>query len=192
MRELIYYVATTLDGFIAHEDGSFDGFPWDDAYGSDLFASFPETIPAHLRGEGGTRADNKRFDAVLMGRKTYEVGLQDGVTNPYPTLDQYVFSRTTKESPDEHVTLVSENAVDVVNALKQESGKAIWLCGGANLATTLFAADLIDRLIVKLNPVLFGAGIPLFAGNIKQTTLELTDSKIYRSGHVLLHYRVKR
>src|SRR5690606_32914308 len=100
MRELIYYVASTLDGFIAHEDGSFEGFPWDDAYGADLFASFPETIPAHLREGQSTRAGNKYFDAVLMGRKTYEVGLQEGITSPYPTLEQYVFSRTMKESPD--------------------------------------------------------------------------------------------
>lgn len=191
MRKLIYYVAATLDGFIAREDGSHDGFLWDDAYGADLAASFPETIPVHLRGRDGSRADNRRFDAVLMGRKTYEVGLQEGITSPYPTLDQYVFSRTMKESPSAHVTLVRENAVEVVNALKQESGKAIWLCGGAGLATTLLAADVIDGLIVKVNPVLFGSGIPLFAEDIKQTTLELTDSKVYRSGHVLLHYRVK-
>jgi hypothetical protein len=39
-----YYVAATLDGFIAHEDGSFDGFLWDDDYGVYLLASFPETF----------------------------------------------------------------------------------------------------------------------------------------------------
>jgi len=46
MRQVFYYVASTLDGFIAHEDGSHDGFPWDDEYGSDLLTSFPETFPA--------------------------------------------------------------------------------------------------------------------------------------------------
>lgn len=192
MRELIYYIAATLDGFIAHEDGSLDGFPWNDDYVADLSASFPETIPAHLRGDEGSRADNKWFDAVLMGRKTYEVGLAEGVTNPYPSLDQYVFSRTMKDSPDEHVQLVTENSVNVVRALKQQEGKAIWLCGGGSLATTLWAADLIDKLIVKLNPVLFGSGIPLFSGDGKPTALELTDSKRYSSGHMLLHYRVRR
>jgi len=190
MRELIYYVATTLDGFIAHEDGSFAGFPWDDAYGADLFASFPETIPPQLLGRAITRADNKWFDAVLMGRKTYEVGLQVGITSPYPTLDQYVFSRTMPASPEAQVTLVTENAIEVVSALKQEPGKAIWLCGGGDLATTLRAAGLIDKLILKLNPVLFGAGIPLFSGGTKQTALALTDHKIYKSGHALLHYQV--
>ncbi len=127
-----------------------------------------------------------------MGRKTYEMGLKEGITNPYDTLKSYLFSRTMKESPDEHVTLVSDNAVDVVRALKQEAGKAIWLCGGAALASTLFAADLVDTISLKLNPVLFGSGIPLFSGSVHLTDLELTDSKVYRSGHVLLHYRVKR
>ncbi len=192
MRKLIYYVAVTLDGFIADEEGSPDGFPFSDEYAAKLFASFPETFPGPFRKDEGTRADNKWFDAVLMGRKTYEVGLRVGVTNPYPTLDQYVFSRTMKESPDEQVELIAEDAVEVVRALKSETAKAIWLCGGADLATTLFSAALIDELIVKLNPVLFGSGIPLFGGRIDQTSLDLTDSTTYSTGHVLLHYAVQR
>jgi dihydrofolate reductase len=191
MRELIYYVAATLDGFIAHPDGSFDGFPWDAVYGADLATKFPETVPAHMRSAEHSQLANKRFDVVLMGRNTYEVGVKEGITSPYPTLQQYVFSHTMQASLDPHVTLVSANAVDVVRALKQESGKDIWLCGGAVLASTLFAADLVDQLIVKLNPVLFGSGIPLFGPSIKQTALEMAEHKIYPSGHSVLQYRVK-
>ena len=88
--------------------------------------------------------------------------------------------------------MVKDNAVDRVRTLKHERGKAIWLCGGATLATTLFAADLIDQLIVKLNPVLFGAGIPLFAPVVKHVAVELTEHKRYRSGHMLLFYQVQR
>jgi dihydrofolate reductase len=44
-------------------------------------------------------------------------------------------------------------------------GKDIYLCGGADLATTLFAENLIDEIILKLNPLLFGSGIPLFSGS---------------------------
>lgn len=192
MRDLIYYVATTLDGFIAHEDGTFNGFPWDDQFGADLFANFPETFPAHLRDDNGKRSGNKWFDVVLMGRKTYEVGLQEGVTNPYPTLNQYVFSRTLRESPDEQVRLIKEKAVQTVQSLKQKSGKAIWLCGGSDLASTFLEADLIDKFIVKMNPVVFGSGIPLFSKDIKQTALKLTDSKVYKSGHMLLYYQIEK
>lgn len=41
MRELIYYVAASLDGFIARKDGSFGGFPWDDTFGAHLLKTFP-------------------------------------------------------------------------------------------------------------------------------------------------------
>jgi dihydrofolate reductase len=192
MRELVYYVAVTLDGFIAHPDGSFDKFPWDAGYGADMAATFPETLPAHLRPAEHRSLENRWFDAVLMGRNTYEVGLKEGFSSPYPTLRQYVFSRSYHESPDPQVTLVSGDAAEAVQTLKQEDGKAIWLCGGSALASTLLMAGLIDRLILKLNPVVFGAGIPLFAPVVTQVLTDLTDHKRYPSGHMVLHYRVRR
>ncbi len=60
---------------------------------------------------------------------------------------------------------------------------------GGDLATTLFRE--INEIIMKLNPILLGSGIPLFSGVVKQTDLELTDSKIYSNGFMLLRYRVK-
>lgn len=174
MRALKYYVATSLDGFIAHQDGSYDGFVWDDEVAADFFDSFDW------------------FDTVLMGRKTYEVGLQEGKTSPYPMMRQYVFSRSMTTNPDENVELVSEKALDRVRALKQEEGKAIWLCGGGNLAAQLLKGDLLDEVILKVNPVLFGSGIPLFSNEIDVTPLELSRSKLYRNGTVLLFYKVRR
>lgn len=172
MRKLKYHVACTLDGFIARADGSFDCFLAEGEHVTDYLESF------------------KSYDVVLMGRKTYEVGLQLGVTNPYPMMRQYVFSRTMKQSPDENVTLVSENIADTVRALKQESGQAIYLCGGADLAAVLLAEQLIDEIIIKLNPVLLGSGIPLFSSLIKQAHLDLISSKVYKNGVLLLQYRV--
>ena len=187
MRKLKYYIACTVDGFIAREDGSFDCFPMEGEHFADLFDRFPETIPAHLQEALGIRAGNKQFDAVLMGRKTYEAGLSVGLTNPYPSLKQYVFSRSMQASPDENVQLVSDNPVGLVQELKKETGKDIWLCGGGDLAATLFRE--IDEMIVKLNPVVIGAGIPLFSRAIELTNLELVDRKIYSNGFMLLHYR---
>lgn len=191
MRELTYYVACSVDGFIAHSDGSHDGFSQDSDYFADLFASFPETVPSHLRDVMNVHGENKWFDTVLMGRKTYEIGLNEGVTSPYSHMKQYLFSRSIKKSPDENVELVSENVVELVAGLKQKPGKGIWLCGGANLATTLFANRLIDQLTLKINPFLMGTGIPLFSGVIQQTALELTDKKIYNNGVLLLYYKLK-
>jgi len=185
MRKLIYFIATTLDGFIAREDGSLDGFSWNEEFIAYLLSEFPETIPAHLKEETGSRDQNRVFDTVLMGRKTYEVGLKHGVTNPYPTLDQFVFSRTMKESPDENITLISENAVEIVRSLKEKPGKAIWICGGSESATLLLKFDLIDQIIVKVNPMILSSGIQLFSGENKQRSLFITDKR----GHLLLHYK---
>jgi len=189
MRKLIYYVACTVDGFIAREDGSFDCFLMEGEHFADLLESFPETIPGHLRDALEVSAANKLFDAVLMGRATYEVGLKIGVTNPYPQMEQYVFSRTMEESPDENVTLIKGDAVAAVRELKKHTGKDIWLCGGGELAATLFPE--IDELILKMNPVLLGTGIPLFSGTVGQNVLEPAESKSYHNGFMLLRYGVK-
>jgi dihydrofolate reductase len=140
VRSVVYYVAATVDGYIARPDGSFDDFPMDEEYLGALLAEYPETFPGHVRPAGATREDNRHFDAVLMGRTTYEVGLRVGVSSPYPTLDQYLFSTTMTASPDPAVTLVRDSVVDAVSHLKRGPGKSIWLCGGAQLAATLFAA----------------------------------------------------
>lgn len=175
MGKLKYYVAATLDGFIAQPDGSFGGFVWNDAFTAEFLASLRD------------------FGVVLMGRKTYEVGLREGVTSPYPFLRQFVFSRSMEASPDPAVTLVRDGAVDVVRALRADSPDDLWLCGGADLASTLFEAGLIDEVIVKVNPVLIGRGIPLFARPVPQTALELTRARTHdETGIAVLHYRVKR
>lgn len=189
MRKLIYYVACTLDGFIAHEDGSFDGFLTEGEHFIDLFKNFPETIPSHLRSEFGVDAENQHFDAVLMGRKTYEVGVAVGVTNPYPHMQQYLFSQSFLESPDPAVELVTKNPLAKVKELKQGVGKDIWLCGGGEVATQLFSE--IDELILKVNPVVIGKGIPLFRGEVKPTAVEVLESKSYPNGFRVDHYRVK-
>jgi dihydrofolate reductase len=189
VRKLIYYVACTADGFIARRDGSFDCFPMEGDHIAGLIESFPETIPGHLRGALGVRAANKEFDTVLMGRRTYEVGLAAGVTSPYPHLKQYVFSRGMARSPDAEVELVSGDAAGLVRELKGQAGKDIWLCGGGDLAAVLLPE--IDGLILKVNPLMLGTGIPLFAGSARQVGLELTGSRAYGSGVILLHYRVK-
>jgi dihydrofolate reductase len=189
-RRLVYYVACSVDGFIARKDGSFDWFLQEGDHLRDLIADFPETMPGHLRGPLGVSAPNRCFDTVLMGRHTYEVGRAIGVTSPYPHLRQYLFSRTLATSPDPSVQLVSSEPEALVRELKKERGKDIWLCGGADLAAAL--ADEIDDLILKSNPVLLGEGIPLFARGGPPRSLRLLHYKHYDNGFVRLHYRVQR
>jgi dihydrofolate reductase len=190
MRKLIYYIATSTDGFIADEAGSFAAFPMQGEHMADLVADFPETFPGPARGPLGITGPNRVFDAVLMGKATYDIGASQGLTSPYPQLEQYVFSRSLAQSPDPAVTLIRDNPVAAVRELKERSGRAIWLCGGSKLASTLF--DEIDEVIVKINPLLLGSGLPMFAGKVPPTTLRLIERKVYPSGYVRLHSALQR
>lgn len=172
MREVNYYVATSVDGFIAQPDGSFDGFLPEGPHVEDYVQSLAA------------------FDTVLMGRKTYEIGLREGKTDPYPTMESYVFSRTLERSPDKRVRLVSADAPGAVRRLRERYGKEIYLCGGAELARLLFAARLIDLITLKVNPFLMGDGIRLFSDVIRQTPLELVGSTVYSNGVLVNRYRV--
>jgi dihydrofolate reductase len=125
-----------------------------------------------------------------MGRHTYEVGSTLGITNPYPHLQQFVISSTLAESPDANVQLVTRDPVALVRSLKQQSGLDIWLCGGARLAGSLY--DEIDELVLKVNPIVLGAGIPLFRDTVRVTRLELTDHQTFTGGVAVHRYRVAR
>lgn len=173
MRTVSYYVATSVDGFIAHPDGSYDSFRPD--------PDFNEWFAASLA----------RFDTVLMGRATYEVGLEQGVTSPYPQISQQiVFSTTLRASPDPAVTVTAQDPVRLLSELRQGEGGDIWVCGGGVLSAQLLRAGLIDELIVKVNPFIMGEGIPLFAQDAPTTQMELVDGRSFDSGIHVATYRV--
>ncbi|GAA2530867.1 dihydrofolate reductase family protein [Pilimelia columellifera] len=188
MRELTYYVAVTIDGFIAAPDGDFGFFPLRGNHLTGLIKEFPETMPVHLRAALGlTDISARQFDTVLMGRRTYEPAARAGLTSAYPHLDQHVFSRTMREAPDPSVTLVNEDPVAYVRRLKQRSGLGIWLCGGSDLAGALLPE--LDQLILKVNPVLIGSGRPLFNRQFEVQQFTFMGTQAYDSGVVVQRYR---
>lgn len=174
MRKLTYHVATTVDGFIARRDGTVDFFPQEGDHSPDYLAAL------------------KAYGAVVMGRRTYEYGLSLGVTDPYPWMDTYVFSRSMKESPDPRVKVVAEDALGVVRRLKEHEGADIYLCGGGELATQLFDAGLVDEVILKVNPVLLGDGVALAPGVRAAMKLELLSTKVHAQGVIVARYAVRR
>lgn len=131
-------------------------------------------------------ADGDHFDTVLEGRRSYQIGLDAGVTNAYPHLRHVVFSRTLAESPDPGVELVATDPVAYVRELKRQQGKGIWLVGGATLAAAL--RPEIDRLVIKRAPIAIGAGIPLFAGEFAVDTYRPVHSDALDSGVVVTTY----
>ena len=132
-----------------------------------------------------------------MGKNTYEVGYKYGMkpgdpayADFNPDMKNYVFSRSANFESNARVQLVRQDEIAFIKNLKMEAGKDIWLCGGGALAGTLLEHELIDELLVKLNPVVFGSGIPLFGESKKGFNLSLLSSKMYESGVILLRYEI--
>lgn len=160
MRELTYYVAVTLDGFIAAPDGDASAFPVEGDHMAVLLEQYTDTIPSHVQAAVGIEADRSRFDTVVMGWRTYTPALDLGITHPYAHLRQIVATRSERDVA-EGIEL-TRDPVATVRALKAEPGSGIYLAGGGELAGAL--VDEIDRLVLKHNPFALGAGVPLFAG----------------------------
>ncbi|WP_024804120.1 dihydrofolate reductase family protein [Nocardia sp. BMG51109] len=193
MRKLVYFIASTLDGFIAGPDGSDPTGPggfWAPSadYVQHLIDEYPETLPGPARAALGVTAEGVHFDTVVEGRKSYEVGLAAGVTDAYAHLEHLVFSRTLTESPDPGIELVADDPVAAVRELKRDGGKDIWLVGGGELAGALYGE--IDRMIVKLSPLTIGTGIPLFGRNaaFAPNAWRLIDHTVLESGAAFLTY----
>jgi dihydrofolate reductase len=158
VRALTYFVAVSLDGFIAAPDHTFDAFPQQGDHIDWIFREWADTLPTVGQEMVGIEPDNSRFDTVLMGWNTYAAGFPHGVTDPYQHLRQYVFSRT-HDKADGDIVVTDRDPVAVVRELKAEpAGSGIWLCGGGRLASSL--VHEIDRLVLKVNPLLLGSGIP--------------------------------
>ncbi|MEV3920727.1 dihydrofolate reductase family protein [Actinomadura coerulea] len=192
MRKLVYYIATTLDGFIAGPDGvdptGPNGFwPLPADYIQHIAAHYPETLPGPARAALSVTSEGTHFDTVLEGRRSYQIGLEAGVTDAFPHLRHVVFSRTLTESPDPAVELAI-NPVQTVRDLKRQDGKDIWLLGGAELAGALYTQ--IDQLILKVGALTLGTGIPLFSRttDFDPRTWQLTDHTVLDSGAAFLTY----
>ncbi|MEU9797850.1 dihydrofolate reductase family protein [Streptomyces sp. NPDC051000] len=193
MRKLTYYVATSVDGFIAAPDGDGDFFnKWlDPEFSGVMFAEFAETVPTHIqRAHGLDAGEPKRFDAIVMGRGTYDPAYTAGITSPYAHLDQYVASRSLTESPDPAVEIIGGDVAARVRELKARPGLGIYLCGGADLAGQL--VEEIDEFVVKTYPVFTGSGIPMSRAGFDLRELELTDVRSFPGGQVVTTYARKR
>ncbi|MEV6714224.1 dihydrofolate reductase family protein [Lentzea sp. NPDC051208] len=178
LRKLVYYVAVTLDGFIAAEDGTFDGFLFEGDHMEGINAVYADTLPTQFREALGLQdTPNRNFDTVLMGRNTYQV--PGGLASPYAHLRQFVVSTQVTGTPPD-VEVINSDVVGRVRSLKAEDGLDIWLCGGGKLAAALLPE--IDRLLLKIHPVAFGRGIPLFDGKAGIRKFQRTDARLFESG----------
>ena len=169
------FIASSLDGFIAREDGSIDWLFTDDDYG---YQEFYESV-----------------DAVIRGRKTFEKGLElGGGINPTKDKKNYVFSRNQQSlggmEKDDEVEFVGKDVRKFVEQLVDSSGKDIWLVGGSEIISILLKTDLLHDIIVSIHPKILGKSIPLFKNTEKEMNLKMINCKAFDSGLVQLHYTI--
>jgi dihydrofolate reductase len=167
-------VGASLDGYIARLDGSLDFL--------------------HLRPSNYSMGPFfKTIDPGLMGPKTYEAGVRIG-GGRFEThgLRCYIFSRSLPEGERDGAIFVREEPRRLVEELRREQGKDIWLIGGGELTCEFLKEDLVDELYLGIVPVLIGQGIPSFAAGFPQREFTLTESKTHSGGLIALKYERER
>ena len=176
MRNIVYYVASSIDGFIARPDHSIEGFVG--------------------QGSGLTKYldDLQHFDTVIMGRKTYEFGYRYGLQPGQPAylhMKHHIFSRTLRFNNPHDAVHVCPFDLGIIKKLKEEHGTDIYLCGGGDFAGWLLDNAQIDILKLKLNPLILGEGIRLFGSSRKDFLLKLVDSTVYEEGLQIITYGIQ-
>lgn len=175
-REVILYIAQTVDGYIAEKDGSI-GF---------LDLEIPEDENSYIDLM-------EKIDTVIMGRKTYDQVVFELLPDNYPYTEKlsYVITRRVEPQPaEENRLFVDREPVELVKELREQEGKAIWIIGGESIITPLVEANLIDTYVITTIPILLGDGIPLFGRFASQIPLTFVDS-YERNGMVFTTYHKK-
>ena len=170
---LIYYVAASLDGYIARPNGRVDWLESIQAAGDDH----------------GYHAFYDGIDALLMGRMTFDTLMDAEEDWPYLGKPCLVLTRYPHEQLPDGVNMRHCTPSEALTTLAEQGYERIWLVGGGSLAGNCFAAGLLDELVVSLVPYLLGAGIPMFASGLERS-LRLHEQRSFSSGVVQLHYQV--
>ncbi len=184
MRKIIYWVHTSIDGFIDGPDGEFD---WP-ALGPEL-TEFSHTL-------------TDRADTFLYGRVVWDMmsaywpQAESMSDDPHDVAFAPVWRRTPKivfsrtlESAERNTSVIGDNLGDEVAKLKRKRGKDMLLMGGSILPAALEELGLIDEYVIVVHPVVLGGGNKLFLAPKDRFTLDLIDSRTFDARTVLLHYR---
>ena len=132
----------------------------------------------------------KDIDTVLMGWNTShqvvtELSPQEWVYNKFTT---YVLTHKECNS-SQQIHFTSENPVLLLERLKQEAGKDIWICGGANLVQQLVSKNMIDKYYISVIPTLLGNGVRLLGNIDREIKLRLCKTQTYNGITDLIYMR---
>jgi dihydrofolate reductase len=193
MRKLIVSEFMTLDGVMQapggkdeDRDGGFEHGGWTMPYWhDDIGRSFGELM--------------QDADALLLGRRTYVTHAE--AFEPMPPGDpfgdmmnapkKYVVSRTLEKPIWRDTTIIRDNVIDSVRALKTQQGRNILTDGSSQLVHALLAHDLVDELHLLLYPLTLGSGKRVLPSGVYRT-FALKSATPYPSGVVGLHYERQR
>ena len=167
-----FYAASSIDGFIAKEDGDVS---WLDGLVSMEDSGYYEFYST--------------VDALVMGRKTYEMIISFGEW-PYGDKPVWVCS-SEKIKPVEGCNLQEGSTPDeVYKAAKAMNKKHLWLVGGGSLASSFLLNNLLTNLSLSLMPIVLGSGIKLFANLPSSIKMKKQSQKPHESGMLQLEYTV--
>ncbi len=173
MVQVVYYVACSVDGFIASPDGGVEWLSAMQRQGEDYgYAEFFASI-----------------DSMVMGSRTYEQVLGFGGW-PYGDTPCWVLSRRSLTAVGSEVSVTASSPVAVLTNVARRGLRRLWLVGGSHLAGSFMAEGRISECIITVIPVLLGDGMPLFSRQGGQERLDLMGVRQFSAGVVSLHYRV--
>lgn len=171
-RNLILYIACSLDGFIAKQNDDLSFLSMVEEPGEDYgYHDFIDSI-----------------DCVLIGRKTYEWVMNQVSVFPHSNKETYVITRKPRPSIG-NIQFYTGSLKDLVLKLKAREGKHIFVDGGAELVNALLKENLIDEYIISIIPVLLGNGLSLFKSDSFEIPMKLISTKQFNKGLVQLHYK---
>jgi len=185
MRKLIFFMHTSLDGFVAGPKGEMNWIKVDD----ELFDFV------------GTMTDQS--DTALYGRVTYQMmenywptaGDQPNASKHdiehstwYNKVPKVVLSRTLNESDLKNTKVFNDHLAENINQLKQQEGKNIIIFGSPSASNSILKVGLVDEFWIFVNPILLGQGMPLFKDITQSIHLRLIESKTFNNGVIALHY----
>ena len=177
-----YYVATSLDGFIATEEDSLDWlFPLGDINSTGY--------PAFIAEVGALAMGSATYEWMLRHARTVEA--ETGAAWPYLQPTWIFTSRTLPAITGAKLCFARGDVRPVHEAMRAAAGgKNLWVVGGGDLAGQFHDAGLLDELIVQVGSVTLGCGRPLFPRRLTEPPLELLSARRIGAGFAELRYRV--
>jgi len=177
------HMATSLDGFIARNDGSVDWMETSD-----------EFTDGDAMDSGLVEAFLKTIDCYVMGSRTYETALRfesQGLGWSYG--EKPVFVLTTRELPRtrDTVEFYSGDMAQFVNGRLRPAFRSIWFVGGGMVSGECLRLGLADEVSYSILPIAIGDGIPFFERLDRDVALHLAEVKAYKNGMVELRYEVR-